>query len=556
MRFNISAFTATLLFISCSQTNADNLDNLPTQWQQQFKPVIDIDSSLLKPGVGESIAAARTRVDELLKQDSPDSKQLASAYGKLGNLYLTHGLYTSASACYDNAINLAPEHFPWRYYAAYLNHENGNMTAALTRFEEAVAIDPGYLPAQYRLAQVHLELNQLEDAQKLFSPLLDDTKFEAAAHYGLGQVFLVKQDYRQSAEHLTRALELAPEATSIHYPLAMALRALKKSDLAKQHLQKYKKHEIVISDPLVESLEALKDPATRHFVEAMTAVIRKNYTAAIQEFETGFTYKPDNLAARTSYARVLYLTGNKEKSRKQLELITGKNPDKAIALFLLALIHDESNNKAKAFELYGRVLDLNSKHEGANFFVGNYHLHRKDYTNAIKHYDSVISVNDKNIPAHLFRLNAMMSSDASDRELLDAVQKIRARAPKMLSIRRIEILLLALSLDEDVRDRERSRVLAEEIYADFQYPVNLELVALATASTGDFNSATEQMREALTTEKQYQKSRSIKRMSNNLALLEQGELPELNWQVEINHMLPPPTNALATFRDYPDANPI
>ena len=556
MRFYLSRLVTLLLLITCFQAIADNLVNLPAQWQQRLKAVAKIDPSLLKPGVGKDIADARAKVDALLRLAKPDEKQLASAYGKLANLYLTHGLYTSADICYSNAIQLGPEHFPWRYYSAYLSQENGNMTAALSRFKLATEIDSAYLPAKYRLAQVHLDLNQLDEAYDLFSTLLNNTEFEAAAHYGLGQVHLVKQNYDEAAKHLAKALELSPEATSIHYPLALSLRAAGKSDLAKQHLQQYKKREIVIVDPLVEALESLKDPAYRHFVEAMTAVIRKNFDKALKEFEAGLAYNPENTAARTSYARVLYLTGDREKSRMQLERIISQDQDKVIALFLLALLDDESNNREQAVELYRRVIDLDSTHEGANFFLGNYYLHRRDYRTAIRHYDIVVLNNDKNIPAHIFKLAAMMRSGASDKELIAAVQKITSRAPDMLSVKRIQILLLALSPDADVRDSKRALVLAEEMYKKHQYPVNLELLALATASAGDFSLATERMREALTAEKQQKNSRSIKRMENNLLLLKATRLPELGWHEETRHMLPPPTNALATFRDYPDANPI
>jgi hypothetical protein len=116
-------------------------------------------------------------------------------------------------------------------------------------------------------------------------------------------------------------LELAPEANSIHYPLAMSLRAAGKQELAKQHLKQYGKRELDINDTLVNALDALKDPADRHFVAAMTAVLRKEYANAIAEFEQGLEYEPENAAARTSYARVLYLHGDKEKSREQLEQV-------------------------------------------------------------------------------------------------------------------------------------------------------------------------------------------------------------------------------------------
>jgi len=556
MRQNIARTIALSLFIVCHQVNADSLESLPSQWQNQLTAVALIEAESLKPGVWEAIEQVRKKVDALLQLENPDTKQLASTYGNLGNLYLTHGLYTSADACYHNAIKLAPEHFPWRYYAAYLSQENGNMPEALSRFKKATELDPEYSPAQYRLAQVYLDLNQLDEAYNLFNSLKDDPELAAAAHYGLGQALLVKQEYADAAEKLTRALELAPEATSIHYPLALSLRAAGKTELAKQHLEQYKKHEIAIKDPLVESLEALKDPAYRHFVEAMTAVIRKNFDKAIREFEAGLSYKPDNAAARTSYARALFLIGHKEKAREQLEGVARQDPDKTIALFLLATLNDESGNSEKAAELYRRVMQLDATHEGAGFFLGNYYLRHKDYKNAIRHYETVTQNNDKNIPAHIFKMVAMMSSDASDKALLAITRKVTDRSPNMLSIRRIQILLLALSKDSDVQNSEQALDLAKQMYESNAYPANLELLALSNASAGNYELAAEQMSKALAAEKQHKNSRSITRMKTNLLLLQSGNLPELNWQEEIRYMQPPRTNALATFRDYPDANPI
>lgn len=556
MQSSIIRVIALLLLGPCSQATADRLENLPAQWQQQLSTVEPIDASLLKPGVGQTIEPARTVVDTLLQQAKPDTRQLASAFGKLGNLYLTHGLYTSADACYSNAMLLAPDYFPWQYYSAYLAHENGDMHAALSRYKKALETDPEYAPAKYRLAQVYLDLNELDQAYNLFSALINDPDMEAVAYYGLGQTLLVKRDYAGAAEHLTHALELAPEATSIHYPLALSLRSAGKTELAKQHLKQYKKHEIEFHDPLVESLEALKDPATRHFVEAMTAIIRNNYDKSLNEFEAGLEYNPSNTAARTSYARALYITGNREQSRIQLERVVTQDPDKPIALFLLAVLYDESGNREKAAELYKHVIEINDTHEGANFFIGNYYLNHKDFNNAIRHYEIVTSINDKNIAAHILKLTAMMSSGASDQELLTVTRQLLERSPNMPAIKRIQILLLALSTEADVRNSERALTLAEAMYTKHPYPANLELIALSTASMGDYSLATEHMRKALAEEQKQKNILSIERMNNNLLLLEQGKLPGLDWHVEIEYMQPPPTKALATFRDYPDANPI
>jgi len=556
MRTKVSIFFTLLLFALCRQVIADSVYKLPPHWQQKLEGVIQVDITPLKPAEQNAIKEARGNVDTLLLSVKTDTKQLASEYGKLGNLYLTHDLYTSADASYNNAIILAPGHFPWVYYSAYLALENGNMQAALSRFEQAVELDPEYLPARYRLAQVHLDLNHLDEAYTLFNKLLNDTEFKAAAHNGLGQVFLMKQEYTSAAEHFTQALELAPKANSIHYPLAMSLRAAGKKQLAKQHLQQYGKRELVIKDPLVKALDALKDPASRHFVAAMSAVRRKDYANAITEFESGLEYEPENTAARTSYARVLYLNNDKDKSRQQLNQVIALKADKSLALFLLAVLNDESNNNKEAARLYKSVIKLNPAHEGANFFLGNYYLHIKDYNNAIKHYETAALTNEKNIPAHLFKLVAMMGSDASDIELYSVTQQITDRIPNMFTVKRIQILLLALSDEADVRNSELAKSMAEQMYKLSQYPVNLELLALTTASSGDFDLAIEQMRKAVSAEQQYKKSKHIERMQNNVLLLEKRQLPSLDWHKEIAHMQPPPTHALATFRDYPDANPI
>jgi hypothetical protein len=117
-------------------------------------------------------------------------------------------------------------------------------------------------------------------------------------------------------------------------------------------------------------------------------------------------------------------------------------------------------------------------------------------------------------------------------------------------------LLLALSDEADVRNIGLAKNMAAQMYKLAQYPVNLELMALTNASAGDFDLAEQQMQKAVTAEQPYKNSSNLKRMQDNLLLLQNKQLPALQWQQEIAHMLPPPTHALATFRDYPDANPI
>ena len=555
MRLREFILLSQLSFIFSIHAVADTLDNLPEKRQQELALVQQVDISTLKPIEQTAIREARSKVATLISAKA-DAKQLATAYGKLGNLYLTHDMYTSADACYRNAMQLAPGHFPWVYYSAYLAQKNGNMQDALPRLKQALEIDPAYQPASYRLAQVYLDLNRLDKAYTLFNSLLDNEEFRAAAHNGLGHIFLARQDYTNAANHFTQALELAPEATSIHYPLAMSFRGTGQQQLAKQHLQQLGKEEIIIKDPLVDALEALKDPANRHFVNAMSSVLKKEYGKAVEEFESGFQYNPDNRAARTSYARVLYLNNEKARSREQLNRVIAEDPEYTLALFLLAVLDDEEKLHQEAVKLYRRVIELDPAHEGANFFLGNHYLHNHDYSNAVRHYKAATEINENNIPARVFMLVAMMGNNDPDRETLSAAMEITDRISTMLAIKRIEILLLALSKDANIKNSELAKKKKKKTYNSQPHPVNLELLAIANASSGDFDLAVEQMSKAVSAEQQYKHSRNIKRMQSSLALLQNKELPALNWHDEVAHMQPPAIQALATFRDYPDANPI
>lgn len=556
MQHKLTAALILLPYFLAPRVCADSLDTLPPAWQQELQPVIQVDISPLKPDEQTAIRDKRAEVEALLLSGDTSNRQLASQYGKLGNLYLTHDLFTSADACYNNAIRLHPGHFPWLYYSGYLAQENGNLETALARYEQAIELDPDYLTAKYRLAQVYLDLNRPDEAYALYTSLLASPQFQAAAHNGMGQVLLMKQDYPGAVQHFIKALELAPEANQIHYPLALALSASGSKDRAKQHLQQMGKREITIKDPLIEQLEALKNPANRHFVAAMSAVLKKDYVNSIDNFRKGLEYAPDNTAARTSYARVLYLTNDRKEARAQLDTVIAKDPDKTLALFLLALLEDESDNREQAAKLYKRALAQDPQHEGAHFFLGNYYLKNSDYSNAIRHYEAATAANEKNITAQILKLVAMMGNGNPDLELLSVSRQITERAPNALGIKRIQILLLAVSDDPGVRNAAHAREQAELMVRKQPYPVNLELLAIALASAGDFDSAAEQLRQAIQQEQQYAKSNNILRMKETLSLLEKQQLPVLDWQDEITNMQPPPVNGLTTFRDYPDANPI
>lgn len=556
--------TAALILFGFNQPAfSDNLSDLPAQWRQSLNATGEIDISTLLADEQQAIRSLRADIDQLLLKTSDHDKpatdtqgRLAKMYGNLGSLYLTHGLYTSADACFSNAILLQPDNFRWAYYLAYNAHKSGNLPVALERLQAALKLDDHYPPATSRLAQTYLDLNQPDKALVEFNKLLDQKDFRAAGHNGIGQVYLLEHEYAAAAEHFTKALELEPEATQIHYPLAQALRALGQKDQARLHLQKFADQRLRIPDPLVEKLDELKNPAHQHFVNAMTSVVRKQFSKARLEFEAGLQIEPDNTAARTSYARALYLDGEVKLARKELEHVVRLDPQKHLALFLLALLEETAGNSSSAADLYQRVLKLRPEHDGANFFLGNIQLRNRNYQQAIDHYEQAIANDANNLPAHLYRLVAMMGIGSPDTQLRDAVETIIERAPSSYPPQRIRILLYALSRNSEVRNPSLASRLAERLYNTSRNPLNMELLAIAKASSGDFDTAIPLLAQASKAEQQRKHSINSRRMLDNLALLQNRQLPQLSWDDETRYLIPPLTDPLASFRDYPDANPV
>ena len=98
--------------------------------------------------------------------------------------------------------------------------------------------------------------------------------------------------------------------------------------MARQYLKKHKDVELVVYDPMVRELETKLTPSLMIFVDAMKAIQQKDYAEAIQHFSKGLELFPENASARTSYARALYLNGDKEAARIQLEKALQQKPDK------------------------------------------------------------------------------------------------------------------------------------------------------------------------------------------------------------------------------------
>ena len=532
----------------------DAATSLPASLTDSLRAITAVNLDDMDKQARDSIRTARQRLNEVLQAQPVQSDRLATAYGELGGLYQAHLVFPAAADCYHNAMQLAPDEFRWAYYAAWLADTDGRTRQALEHYEHARRLKPGYQAVMVRMGNVLLDLNELERAQAAYEQVVDTTGLEAAALYGLGQIALLQRDYDTAIDVFTRALEFDPAASRIHYPLAQALRATQRNDEAKAQLAMLGDQPPTFRDPQIESLEALKVGSRIHFLQAMKAIKQQDYVAASKAFAEGVDMEPDNVLARISYARTLYLTGDKSGARQALEEALARQPDNSLGLFLLGVLTEEQGEADKAADYYLRAIHNTPDHAGANFYLANQYYREGKLESAVQHYASSIEGEAGYLSAYIPYIGTLILSNAPAATLKTVLETATRLFPENPVFQAMRIMLLAASRDTAIHDPEKALRSAQQLNDRYRIPPHQELLALAYAATGNYEQATAIQKELLSYTQQHIPTEAD-RVARTLSYYRQGKLPPLDDLIDRTALQAPPFIASTTLRDYPTARP-
>lgn len=536
---------------------ADLLVQLPSQWQSELKPIPDsARGSGLDDASREKISLARWQVVQVLRQKTTTRQELARVYARLGAYYLHYSVYTLAEPSYANAAKLDPQDFRWIYYLAFIAQQTGRPELALKRYARARQLDSNFPPLDLHVADIQLDLNQLDTAQEAYERAAGTSEFTAPAEYGLGQIALLQRDYTAAITHFEKVLQLDPGAAQTHYPLAQAYRALKQNERARQHLSQHAKGKPEIDDPLIKTIKNLQQGAALHFKSAVTAVNQGQFDLALKEFAAGLEQDPQNAAAQVSYARVLYLAGkDKNRVRQELQQALSLDNSNTLALFLLGVLAAAEANDTQAVKYYQRVLQIDPDHAGAHFYLASQLFNHTDYAAACPHYNTTIELEPMNLNAQLKYLSCMENQGSSDTALYAQLETLHKRFPHYVLLSFLQVHLLALSSDTNVRDTNRAVVLARQLAEAQVILPHLEALALAYAANGDFQRAVEIQRELISAADSHMGNEQ-KQAEALLALYQSAKLPGLKkWFGQGLFTRQEPFDPSGPFRYYPAPRP-
>lgn len=526
----------------------------PAPWDQLL-PVPESDLSGAEPVIRQAITDARAAVADLLAEPDSDPKRLAQAYGRLGALLVLREVETPANAAFDNARTLEPDAFRWPYYAGYLAMMTGNNDRALERYEAARALDPDYPTLYLRLGKVHLDRSELVEAKADLERVKDVPGLAPAANFYLGQIANLERRYPDAVAHLTKTLELDPDATEAQWPLAQAYRALGEDAKAREHMALVEPRTPPAKDPLLEQLRGAAQQSIPAFERAIYAVDKRDYQTAAREFAAGLEVAPDNLPARVSYARVLYLAGEQAKAESQLVRVLTADPNQTLALFLRGVLQQQRGDGTAATDCYRRALSIEPDHPGVLYYLANLDFASGRYAQAAAGYRRALKAEDAPPPARLLALVAGHHAGRPESETAKALGDLIAAQPDDPLLAYAQACLLAAAADPAVRDPKHAAALATTLGFLMPGPPQMRALALSQAAGGEFKGAAATLEQAVALSGGWLPPGLQGVLDREADAYRAGRLPDEPWPVGDPMLAPPPFDPVGPFRDYPASVP-
>jgi tetratricopeptide (TPR) repeat protein len=424
----------------------------------QVLPVPRLDD--LEPAVSDQIRTQQQLLGVLLEDGGASSSKRADGYGQMGRLFHVYEFFDSAEAAYLNALRLAPNDVTWLHLLGYLYQQTGQLEAAANRFEQAIRVQLNDRAAIVRLGQAYLGLNRLREAREQFQSV--EAVFPMLSRNGLGEIALRERRYNEAVSHFRAVLERVPQASSVHYSLAMAYRGLGRLDEARAELEKRGSAGLNVGDPIVDGLQAL--------VRGERGLVAQGRRA----YEAG-QYKE----AATAFAKAIEAAPSSATARVNLGLTQLQLGNTAAAIVTLQQAFDLAPEDTNTSRELVRVLLRAGRPDDAIRVLG------KSYS---------VNADDEET---LVSLSILLAQQNRFREAVTLLTEGNRRFPERTATATTLARLLASSPDRSLRDGQHALDLATAVHNAEPTPVHGETVALALAELGRCEEALSWMKRAI-----------------------------------------------------------
>jgi tetratricopeptide (TPR) repeat protein len=488
MRNNVEAraVLSRVIAVAVLALVAKGCDNQPN-----LLPMPTTDLSMLEPAVRNRVTAVNAEFDARTRS-KVSSADLARAYGDMGMVYQAQDLTTPAEVAYLNANRLDLHDKRWPYLLAHLYADQGRVSEATKYFEMARDIDPTYVPAEIYLGQMYLQSGDLDKARSIFERAKGDKEGQAAALAGLGKVALTAGRYQEATVWLEEALRIAPGASRLRQPLAMAYRGLGDTEKARTNLAQFATdgQEPWLPDPIVDAMS--DKVVVSHVLVRRGQRFAKEGRFDLSEgaFRAAVVSNPGNAEAFANLGISLANLGRTEEAQKNLIESLRLDDSSALTHFSLGVIYDRQGEDAAAIAQYDSAIARDPNNIQAAVYVADAIMRSGSSLDAAQWYRRALSKEPRSTRIALSLAFALIKA-ADYVEARKVLETALSQQPQSAEVINALARLLATAPADDVRDGPRALTMVKPL---FEKNSNLEIgqtYGMALAETGNFAKAAE-----------------------------------------------------------------
>jgi len=459
--------------------------------------------------------------------DAPTS-ELAAAYGELGRLMVAAEYFDTAEACFLNARALAPAEIRWPYFLGHLFRMRNDPARAAGFFEQALVLSPSDTPGLVWLAEMHLALNRTDEAEAALTKARSLDPASGAVLFGLGRVALAKRNYAQAVEYLEGALANGPQATLVHYPLALAYRGLGNRAKAEEHLRLRGDVGLPPADPLLQELAGLLQNASAYEVRGSQAIDERRWADAVADLRTASELDPSNAFTRLNLGTSLYMTGDAAGALEQFQAAVRLSPGLSKAHYGIGVLMGERRQDREAIDAFSRAVQADPGNMEARLALGDALRRTGRVQESLAPYAEVIKANPSASQAAFGYAMALVRlrryPEARDR--LNEGAKV---FPDQPGFAHALARLLAAAPDDRVRDGARAMTIMTGLTKTQQSLGTAETMAMVLAELGRFDEAVTWQQNAIAAASQSGRADIVARLTRNLALYQRREPCRIPW---------------------------
>ena len=369
--------SASALFISCSEG----------------PEVPGIEGWTGEPQVAAKIEEARQAV-----LDEPRS---AAAFARLGMIFQAHRLYSQASDCYREALELAPGEPRWPYLAA-LSIRKLDLEASVGLFEGAVTRGADYPALFVNYGDTLAQLGRAERAAEQYRQALKlDAKTTHALH-GLARVAVARGHLEEARGHLERAAVIAPWHGELHSFLAQVYHRLGREEDAAREARvagAYPESTQTV-DPIFHEVEA-EAVSTLAYTQRGRRLAREGrFEEAEKQYRKVLEYRPGKAKDYSNLGGTLAGQGRIDEAIGQYKKALEIDPENPSALNNLAMALAEKGELEGAVEQLLRAVEIQPAYPEAHHNLGLVRARQGKHKEAIDHYRESLSYNPSFARAH------------------------------------------------------------------------------------------------------------------------------------------------------------